>query len=150
MKRMRDTPFAVTSRPALLAAALAIAITAISPRPALAAEVQSNVGFYLSLREILFFSAQVGAWTAVRLDPGERVLNQGVDGNVAAVVTSLRVIGFSGLLNSADEFRILGEDPVESLRVEGNVATLLMKRRALGFSAFTARWASIDRAFPAR
>ena len=73
-----------------------------------------------------------------------------MDGNVAAVVTSLRVIGFSGPLSAADHVRILGEEVVEALRVEGNVATLLTKRLALGFSALTARWASIDRAFPAR
>ena len=66
------------------------------------------------------------------------------------MVTSIRVIGFSGLLSAADEFRILGEDLVESIKVEGNVATLLTKRRALGFSAFTAKWAIIDRAYPAR
>jgi hypothetical protein len=138
------------SRNLVLAATLALSFALVGPATARAAEIQKNVGFYLSLREILFFSSQNGAWTAVRLDPGERVLHQGVDGNVAAVVTSIRVIGFSGLLSVADEVRILGEDLVESLKVEGNVATLLTKRRALGFSAFTAKWASIDRAYPAR
>lgn len=147
---MIPSSIAISARGLVLAGMLALPLVVFGPATARAAEIQSNVGFYLSLREILFFSSQTGTWTAVRLDPGERVLHQGVDGNVAAVVTSIRVIGFSGLLSAADEVRILGEDLVESLRVEGNVATLLTKRRALGFSAFTAKWASIDRAYPAR
>jgi hypothetical protein len=138
------------ARVLVLAGMLVLSLTASGPTAAWAAEIRTNVAVYLSLREILFFSAETGAWTAVRLDPGERVLSQGVDGNVAAVVTSLRVIGFSGPLSAADNVRILGEELVEALRVEGNVATLLTKRLALGFSALTARWASIDRAFPAR
>lgn len=141
---------ATAARVLVPAGMLALSLTAFGPTAASAAEIRTNVAIYLSLREILFFSAETGAWTAVRLDPGERVLNQGVDGNVAAVVTSLRVIGFSGPLSAADNVRILGEELVEPLRVEGNVATLLTKRLALGFSALTARWASIDRAFPAR
>jgi len=141
---------ATTTRGLVLSGMLTLFVAVFGPATACAAETQSNVGFYLSLREILFFSAQTGTWTAVRLDPGERVLHQGVDGNVAAVVTTIRAIGFSGLLSAADEVRILGEDLVESLKVEGNVATLFAKRRALGFSAFTGKWVSIDRAFPAR
>ena len=134
----------------LVLAGMLVSPLVVGAAAAQAAEVQDNVGFYLSLREILFFSSQTGTWTAVRLDPGEQVLQQGVDGNVAAVVTTLRVIGFSGLLSAADDVRILGEDLVESFKVEGNVATLLTKRRALGFSALTAKWSSIDRAYPAR
>jgi hypothetical protein len=141
---------ATPARGLVLAGMLALCFPAFGATATWAAEIRTNVGVYLSLREILFFSSETGTWTAVRLDPGERVLNQGVDGNVAAVVTSIRVIGFSGVLSAADDVRILGEDVVEALRVEGNVATLLTKRRALGFSALTAKWASIDRAFPAR
>jgi hypothetical protein len=141
---------ATAARVFVLVGMFALSLTAFDPAAARAAEIRTNVGVYLSLREILFFSAETGTWTAVRLDPGERVLNQGVDGNVAAVVTSNRVIGFSGPLSAADDVRILGEELVEPLRVEGNVATLLTKRRALGFSALTAKWSSIDRAFPAR
>jgi hypothetical protein len=69
---------------------------------------------------------------------------------VAAVVTSLRAIGFSGLLGATDEVRLTDEDTLDTLRVEGNVATLLTKRRAIGFSAFTVKWVSVDRAFPGR
>jgi hypothetical protein len=132
------------------ATTLVLASTALLSYPADAADVSSNVGLYLSLREILFFSAPAGQWISFRLDPGERVLQQAVDGNVAAVVTSLRVIGFSSLLNATDEVRLVDEGTEEKLRVEGNVATLLTKRRALGFSAFTARWADVNRAFPGR
>ncbi len=147
---MIPSSVATVGRRLVLAGMLVLPLVVGAAAAAQAAEVQDNVGFYLSLREILFFSSQTGTWTAVRLDPGERVLQQGVDGNVAAVVTTLRVIGFSGLLSAADDVRILGEDLVESFKVEGNVATLLTKRRALGFSALTAKWASIDRAYPAR
>ena len=147
---MTPSPVATAARGLVLAGILALPLAVFGPATARASEIQSNVGFYLSLREILFFSSQTGTWTAVRLDPGERVLQQGVEGNVAAVVTTIRVIGFSGLLSAADEVRILGEDLAESIKVEGNVATLLTKRRALGFSALTAKWATIDRAFPAR
>ena len=147
---MIPSSVAASPRRLVLAAMLTLSFVVFGLATARASEIQNNVGFYLSLREILFFSSQTGTWTAVRLDPGERVLQQGVDGNVAAVVTTIRVIGFSGLLSAADEVRILGEDLVESIKVEGNVATLLTKRRALGFSALTAKWATIDRAFPAR
>jgi hypothetical protein len=64
--------------------------------PAIAAdETLRNVALYVVSREILFFSVPAGVWTSVRLDAGERILQRGADGNVAAVVTSLRAIGFS-------------------------------------------------------
>lgn len=63
--------------------------------PAIAAdETLRNVALYVIPREILFFSVQGGVWTSVRLDAGDRILQRGADGNVAAVM-SLRAIGFS-------------------------------------------------------
>ena len=150
MTHMALRPAATSCRPFLLATAIVLAATAFSIRPAQTAEIQSNVGLHLSFREILFFSAPMGQWIPVRLDPGEQVLQRGADGNVAAVVTSIRAIGFSGLLGETDEVRLTDEDTLETLRVEGNIATLLTKRRALGFSAFTAKWVGVDRAFPGR
>jgi hypothetical protein len=141
-------PAATFCRPLLLATTLVLAVSAVSARPAQPAEIQSNVGLHLSFREILFFSAPTGQWVPVRLDPGEQVLQRGADGNVAAVVTSLRAIGFSGPIGAMDEIRLTDEDTLDTLRVEGNIATVLTKRRALGFSAFTAKWVGVDRAFP--
>ena len=64
--------------------------------PAIGAdETLRNVALHLIPREILFFSVQGGVWTSVRLDAGERILQRGANGNVAAVVTSLRATGFS-------------------------------------------------------
>ncbi|MFI5340808.1 MAG: hypothetical protein ACHQ7N_13335 [Candidatus Methylomirabilales bacterium] len=68
--------------------------------PVMAADIAADetlrsVALYVISREILFFSAQGGSWISVRLDAGERMLQQGMDGNVAAVVTSIRAIGFS-------------------------------------------------------
>lgn len=150
MTHMALRSAAASRRTLLLATAFVLAVSAFSTRPAQAAEIQTNVGLHLSFREILFFSAPTGQWIPVRLDPGEKVLQRGADGNVAAAVTSLRAIGFSGQLGATDEVRLTDEDALETLRVEGNIATLLTKRRALGFSAFTAKWASVDRAFPGR
>jgi hypothetical protein len=133
-----------------LTTALVLTVAVVSTRPAQPAEIQGNVGLHFSFREIFFFSAPTGQWIPVRLDPGEQVLQRGADGNVAAVVTSLRAIGFSGPLGVMDEIRLTDEDTLDTLRVEGNIATVLTKRRALGFSAITARWVGVDRAFPGR
>jgi hypothetical protein len=108
-------------------------------------ETLRNAALVLIPREILFFSAQAGQWTSVRLEAGERILQQGVDGNVAAVVTSQRAVGFSAALNIAQELRVPQEETLESFKVEGNIATFVTRRRAYGFSAFTGTWAVIDR-----
>lgn len=110
-----------------------------------ASDIPANVILHAIPREILFFSALSGQWTAVRLDAGERILQASADGNVAAVLTSLRVLGFSGPLTELHEVRVPEEETREAFRVEGNVATLLTRRRALGFSAMTGRWNEIDR-----
>lgn len=112
--------------------------------------IPTNAAVYVSTRELLFYSAPVGAWTAYRLDAGEQLLQRGVDGNVAAVATSLRVVGFSGPLNAVDELRLPSEEGIEAFKVEGNLATVLTSRRALGFSAQTGRWAAIDRFYLGR
>jgi hypothetical protein len=114
--------------------------------PAIAADATlRNVALYAMPREILFFSVQGGVWTSVRLDAGERILQRGADGNVAAVLTSLRAIGFSAVLNAAHEIRVTDDETLENFKVEGNVVTMLTKRRAIGFSADTGRWADIER-----
>jgi hypothetical protein len=119
------------------------------PLPA-ATETLRNVGLQVIPREILFYSAPAGVWTPVRLDAGERILQRGADGNVAAVVTNQRAIGFSAPLNVTHEVRVLEDETLEAFTVEGNVATLLTKRRALGFSAASGRWADIQRFQPGR
>jgi hypothetical protein len=119
--------------------------------PAIAAdETLRNVALYVIPREILFFSVQGGVWTSVRMSPGERILQRGADGNVAAVVTSERAIGFSAVLNATHEIRITEDETLENFKVEGNVVTVLTKRRAIGFSADTGKWADIDRFQPGR
>jgi hypothetical protein len=119
--------------------------------PAVAAdETLRNVALYVIPREILFFSVQGGVWTSVRLDAGERILQRGADGNVAAVVTSLRAIGFSAVLNATHQIRVTEDETLDQFKVEGNVATLLTKRRAIGFSADTGKWADIQRFQPGR
>ena len=105
----------------------------------------TNVALFVIPREVLFFGAQAGAWTSVKLDPGERVLRRASDGNVAVVVTSLRAIGFSAPLNATDEIRVPDDENIEAFKVTGDLATVLTRRRALGFSAFTGRWTPIDR-----
>jgi hypothetical protein len=119
--------------------------------PAIAAdETLRNVALYVIPREILFFSVQGGVWTSVRLDAGERILQRGADGNVAAVVTSLRAIGFSAVLNATHEIRVTEDETLENFKVEGNLATVLTQRRAIGFSADTGKWADIQRFQPGR
>lgn len=105
----------------------------------------TNVALHVVPREILFFSAPVGTWTSIKLDPGERVIRRGADGNVATVVTSLRAIGFSAILNVTDEIRLPEEETLEAFKVGGNLATVLTRRRALGFSAIIGRWTTIER-----
>lgn len=122
-------------------------------RPAPAAEAprpQVNVMLHVVTREALFFSAQSGTWTSVRLEAGERVLNQGTGDNVAVVVTDLRAVGFSSLLSVAADIpiRASGEDTVEAVVTSGNAASLLTRRHVYGFSAFTGRWAAQDRFQP--
>lgn len=108
-------------------------------------EALRNSALVLLPREVLFFSAQAGQWTSVRLEPGERILQRGADGNVAAVVTSQRAIGFSAALNVTQEFRVTEEETLEAFKVEGNMANFVTRRRVFGFSAFTGTWAVIDR-----
>jgi hypothetical protein len=129
---------------------LAILAASLVPLPAYAGEVLTNVALYVSAREILFFSAETGAWTSIRLDAGERILQRGADGNVAAVVTSQRAIGFSGILGGIHEVRVTEDETIDAFKVDGNVATLLTRLRALGFSAATGKWADIQRYFPGR
>jgi len=117
---------------------------------AIADEMLRNVELYVVPREILFFSAQGGVWTSLRLSAGERILQRGADGNVAAVVTSERAIGFSALLNATHEIRLTDDETLENFKAEGNVVTLLTKRRAIGFSADTGKWADVDRFQPGR
>jgi hypothetical protein len=104
-----------------------------------------NVGFAITPREVLFFSAPAGQWTSVRLDAGERVLQRGAHGNVAAVVTSQRAIGFSGPLNVTHEVSVSDEETLETFKAEGNVVTFVTRRRVFGFSAFIGKWSVIDR-----
>ncbi|HWT82550.1 MAG TPA: hypothetical protein VN648_27510 [Candidatus Methylomirabilis sp.] len=115
-----------------------------------AEETLRNVALYVIPREILFFSVQGGVWTSIRLSSGERLLQSGADGNVAAVVTSERAIGFSAVLNATHEIRVTDDETLENFKVEGNVVTLLTKRRAIGFSADTGKWADVDRFQPGR
>jgi len=59
-----------------LAGAMGLAVwagAAFTP-PSLAAETLQNAALHLSPREVLFFSAPAGRWTAIRLDAGERIL----------------------------------------------------------------------------
>jgi hypothetical protein len=109
------------------------------------ASLPNNVVLNVVPREILFFSAQAGVWTSIRLDAGERILQRKADGNVAAVVTNQRAIGFSAVLNVAHEVRLPDDETLEAFTVEGNVATLLTRRRALGFSTATGKWADVER-----
>lgn len=110
----------------------------------------SNIGLFVVPREILLYSAQAGAWTSIKLDAGERILRRGSDGNVAAVVTSLRAIGFSAPLNVADEIRVPDDENLEAFQVAGDIVTVLTRRRALGFSAIVGKWTPIDRNLPGR
>ncbi len=108
-------------------------------------EALRNSALVLLPREVLFFSAQAGQWTSVRLEAGERILQRGADGNVAAVVTSQRAIGFSAALNTTQEIRVTEEETLEAFKVEGNMANFVTRRRVYGFSAFTGTWAVIER-----
>jgi hypothetical protein len=112
--------------------------------------VPSNIGLFVVPREVLFYSAQAGGWTSVKLDAGERVLRRAADGNVAAVVTSIRAIGFSAPLNVTDEIRVPDDETLESFQAVGDIVTVLTKRRALGFSAMVGKWTPIDRFLPGR
>jgi hypothetical protein len=133
------------ARPVLILALLAGGFA----HPAVAADqAPTNAILYVVPREILFFSAQAGVWTSVRLDAGERILQRGADGNVAAVVTSRRAIGFSSPLNATHEIRVTEDETLEAFKAEGDVATLLTRRRAIGFSAATGRWTEVDRFQP--
>jgi len=120
------------------------------PLPTWPGEVLENVSLHIVAREILLFSAPFGVWTSIRLDAGERILQYGADGNVAAVVTNSRAIGFSGPLNAADQLRLPQDESVEQFRVGGNLATVLTRQRAMGFSALTGKWQAVDRFYLGR
>jgi hypothetical protein len=139
--------FPVSARAAVWILSLSLSLSlSLFLLPSLAAgQTPNNVALHVIPREVLFFSAQTGVWTSVRLDAGERILQRGGDGNVATVVTSVRVIGFSGILGIIHEVRIPEDETLEAFKVEGNVATLLTRRRALGFSAATGKWAEVER-----
>jgi hypothetical protein len=134
-----------TRRELLLAGTLALCVVLFGPTFGFAAETDKNAFLYVIPREILFFSAQAGQWASVRLDPGERIFHRGADGNVAAVVTSKRAIGFSAALNALHEIGLPEEETLEAFKVEGNAATVLTRRRAIGFSAQMGKWTAIER-----
>jgi hypothetical protein len=129
---------------------VALCLSLFPAPPARAEGWPNNVALHIAPREVLFFTAQAGVWTSVRLDAGERILQRGADTNVAAVITNQRAIGFSAVLNLTHEIRLPDDETLESFKVEGNVATALTRRRALGFSALTGKWADIDRFQPGR
>lgn len=134
--------------PPVLVVALCLPLFPASPTNA--EGLPNNVALHVVSREVLFFSAQAGVWTSVRLDAGERILQRGADTNVAAVITNQRAIGFSAVLNLTHEIRQPDDETLESFKVEGNVATALTRRRALGFSAATGKWADVERFQPGR
>ncbi len=139
------------SRRALfLVSLLFLAIGATAASAGAAEEILRNAALFVIPREALFFSVQGGTWTSVRLGAGERILNQGADGNVAAVLTSERLIGFSALLNTTHEIRITPDENPDQFKVEGNLAILLTKFRVLGFSAETGKWSESQRYQPGR
>ncbi len=120
---------------------------------AAAAEVtrpEMNVILHVVAREVLFFSAQSGTWTSVRLEAGERVLSRGTGDTVALVVTDLRAVAFSSPLSVAAEIPIRAgsEDAVEAVVTTGNAASVLTRRHAYGFSALTGQWAVAERFQP--
>ena len=121
-----------------------VAVAAEGPRP------EVNVILHVVPREVLFFSAQSGTWTSVRLEAGERVISRATGDNVALVVTDLRAVGFSSLLSVAAEIPIRAgsEDAVEATVTTGNGASVVTRRHAYGFSAFTGRWAPVERFQP--
>jgi hypothetical protein len=136
-------------------AALAFAVGAPAAVPVTAAAAEAtrpemNVILHVVPREVLFFSAQSGTWTSVRLEAGERVLNRGTGDNVALVVTDLRAVAFSSPLSVAAQIPIRAgsEDAVEAVVTTGNAASVLTRRHAYGFSALTGQWAEIERFQP--
>ena len=132
-------------RKLLFAGSLAVCTALFGPTFGFAAETDKNAFLYVIPREILFYSAQAGQWASVRLDPGERIFHRGADGNVAAVVTSKRAIGFSAALNTVHEIGLPEEETLEAFKVDGNAATVLTRRRAIGFSAQMGKWTAIER-----
>lgn len=151
MNRESATIAKITKVVIVLAAALMLAT--IEDRLAQAADVggsEVNVILHVVTREALFFSAQSGTWTSVRLEAGERVLQRGTGDNVALIVTDLRAVGFSSLLSVAVEMPIRagGEDTVEAVVAVGNAASVLTRRHVYGFSAITGRWAAQERFQP--
>ena len=136
-----------------IAVVTAVPLLAGAGGPAQTAEVsrgEENAILHVVPREILFFSAQSGTWTSVRLEAGERVINRGTGDNVALVVTDLRAVAFSSLLSVAADIPIRagGEDTVEVVVITGNGASVLTRRHAYGFSAFTGRWVVAERFQP--
>ncbi|HEY7677189.1 MAG TPA: hypothetical protein VIG69_08960 [Candidatus Methylomirabilis sp.] len=120
---------------------------------AAAAEVtrqELNVIIHVVPREVLFFSAQSGTWTSVRLEAGERVISRATGDNVAVVVTDVRAVAFSSPLSVAADIPIRAgsEDAVEAVVATGNAASVLTRRHAYGFSAFSGRWAMVERFQP--
>jgi hypothetical protein len=136
------------SLPAVLA--LLLPLVAAMPPPVETAELPTNVALIVIPREALFFSAISGVWTSIRLDAGERVIQNGADGNVAALATSQRILGFSAELNQLQEVRLPEDERIDAFKVEGNVASILTRRRVFGFSAVTGRWTEVERFLPAR
>jgi len=138
---------------ALAALALAVGAPAACPVTAAAAETappETNVILHVVPRELLFFSAQSGTWTSVRLEAGERVLHRGTGDTVALVVTDMRAVAFSGPLSVAVQIPIRAgsEDAVETVVTTGNAASVLTRRHAYGFSALTGEWAVTERFQP--
>lgn len=134
---------------------VAVAAWGVADRTSLAAAGEAargevNVILHVVNREAVFFSAQSGTWTSVRLEAGERVLHRGTGDNVAVIVTDLRAVGFSSSLSVAVEvpIRAGGEDTVEAVVAAGNAASVLTRRHAYGFSAVTGRWAAQERFQP--
>lgn len=91
------------------------------------------------------FSPELGTWVELGLGPGEHPRKIDGDGNIAAVVTPRRAIGFSSRSSGFVEEPLSPEEDVERASFSDASVTLVLPHKILIFRAGDKRWSSLTR-----
>jgi hypothetical protein len=94
---------------------------------------------------LVAYSPEVGIWVGLGLGPGEHPNKIDAEGNIAAVVTPRRAIGFSSRSKFFVEEPLSPEEDVESTSISDASVTLVLPHKILIFRSGDSRWSSLIR-----
>lgn len=94
---------------------------------------------------LVAYSPEIGIWVELGLGPGEHPNKIDAEGNIAAVVTPRRAIGFSSRSRFFVEEPLSPEEDVESTSISDASVTLVLPHKILIFRSGDNRWSSLIR-----